>query len=97
MNRTLAVLTLAGLMSSVSPMVCATERPVEETTLPPHAVPGINQPNVVESHKEKADKKGEEAAGSNAGAEAGEMHKEADSAGKPPNDASGKPEGKTGS
>jgi hypothetical protein len=97
MNRTFAVLTLAGLLSSFSFTVCAGERPVEETTLPPHAVPGINQPNVVESHKDKADKKGEEASGSNSGAASEHLQKEVDSTIDSKQGAQKPVEGKSGS
>jgi hypothetical protein len=78
MNRTIAVLAFASLLSTLSISAFATQRPVEETTLPPNEVPGINQSNVPESNAEKANKKGEEAAGSNSGAESGSLKKEAD-------------------
>ena len=48
-----------------------------ETTSPPTAVPGVNQAQAAESNEEKANKKGEEAAGSNSGADAQSLEKEA--------------------
>ena len=67
MNITIVTLMLTGLLSASPLYVQAAEKTTEDATIPPSALPGLNQP---ESNEEKADKKGEEAAGSNAGADA---------------------------
>ncbi|MDI3356015.1 hypothetical protein MO767_16895 [Pseudomonas sp. UYIF39] len=54
----------------------AAEKTTEDVTIPPSALPGLNQP---ESNAEKANKKGEEAAGSNSGADAHSIKKDAES------------------
>ncbi|MNF72637.1 hypothetical protein D3C84_546190 [compost metagenome] len=77
MNRKIAVLTLASLLSMGSFSALAAEKNIHEHTLPPDAVPGVNTPQGPESNEEKADKKGEEAAGSNSGAETHETEKDA--------------------
>lgn len=64
-NRMLLALTLAGL-SSYSLLVLA----ADSSAVPPSAIPGINQGQSAQSHDDKANKKGEEAAGSNSGADA---------------------------
>ena len=74
MNTTIAALMLTGLLSASPLYVQATEKTTEDATIPPSALPGLNQP---ESNEEKADKKGEEAAGSNSGADAHSMKKDA--------------------
>jgi hypothetical protein len=74
MNITLATLMLTGLLSASPLYVQASEKNTEDATIPPSSLPGLNQP---ESNEEKADKKGEEAAGSNAGADEHSMKKDA--------------------
>jgi hypothetical protein len=76
MNTTIAALMLTGLLSASPLYVLAAEKTTEDATIPPSAVPGLNQP---ESNEEKANKKGEEAAGSNAGADAHSNKKDAES------------------
>lgn len=75
-NRTMA-LAFAVLVSSGSLCALAAETTKHETALPPDAVPGIPQGHLVESKEEKANKKGEESAGSNSGADSQSMEKEA--------------------
>lgn len=75
MNSKIAALTLASLLSVCSLYTLAAEKVTEDATIPPSALPGLNQGG--ESNKEKADKKGEEAAGSNSGAESEEIEKDA--------------------
>ena len=69
MNRTIAALTIAGLVSACSLFAFAAEKVTEDAAVPPAALPGINQAQGDESNEDKADKKGEEAAGSNSGAD----------------------------
>lgn len=76
MNITIAALMLAGLLSASPLLVQASEKTTEDATIPPSSLPGLNQP---ESNEEKADKKGEEASGSNAGADAHAIKKDAES------------------
>jgi len=76
MNRTIAALTIAGLFAC--PLYAlAAEKTTEDAAVPPAALPGINQTQGSESKEEKADKKGEEAAGSNSGADSQAMEKDA--------------------
>lgn len=66
-----------GRVIGDSPLyVLVAEKTTEDATIPPSALPGLNQP---ESNAEKANKKGEEAAGSNAGADAHSIKKDAES------------------
>lgn len=75
MNTTIAALMLTGLLSASPLYVLAAEKTTEDATIPPSALPGLN----AESNEEKANKKGEEAAGSNAGADAHSIKKDAES------------------
>lgn len=68
MNRTIAALMLGSLLSA--PLAMA------GSTVPPTGIPGANQGGT-EPREEKADKKGEEASGSNSGAESHETDKDA--------------------
>lgn len=70
MNRTIAALMLGSLLSATAPLAMA------GSTVPPTGIPGVNQGGT-ESRIDKADKKGEEASGSNSGAEAHETEKDA--------------------
>ncbi|WP_415767689.1 hypothetical protein [Pseudomonas sp. ZB1P45] len=76
MNRTMAALTIAGLLAC-SFLALAAEKTTGESAVPPAALPGANQAQGTESKEDKADKKGEEAAGSNSGAESEETDKDA--------------------
>ncbi|MDB5994566.1 MAG: hypothetical protein JWP42_1702 [Pseudomonas sp.] len=69
MNRIIAALTLAGLFSTGSQCLIAAEKTDAGSAVPPSALPGLNSANGSESKEDKADKKGEEASGSNSGAE----------------------------
>jgi hypothetical protein len=75
MNTTIAALMLTGLLSASPLYVLAAEKTTEDATIPPSALPGLN----TESNEEKANKKGEESAGSNAGADAHSIKKDAES------------------
>ena len=70
MNRTIAALMLGSLLSATVPLAMA------GSTVPPTGIPGVNQGGT-ESKEDKADKKGEEASGSNSGAESHETEKDA--------------------
>jgi hypothetical protein len=73
MNRKLTALTLASVLSMCSLSTLATEA-TESATIPAtHPIPS-------ESNEEKADKKGEEAAGSNSGADTESMKKDSGTA-----------------
>ena len=76
MNTTLAALMFTGLLSASPLCVLATEKTTEDATIPPSA-PALNQG--AESNEEKADKKGEEASGSNSGADTHSITKDAES------------------
>ncbi|MGH8385908.1 MAG: hypothetical protein ACRESJ_10480 [Pseudomonas sp.] len=77
MNRKAAVLLFASLLSTCSLFVGAVEKTTTGSSVPPAALPGINQAQGAESNEEKADKKGEEAAGSNSGADSDAAQKDA--------------------
>ena len=70
MNRTITTLAIASLLSTIA-------MAAEKTETPPTAIPGVNQAQGAESNEQKADKKGEEASGSNSGAESHETEKDA--------------------
>jgi hypothetical protein len=88
MNIHIAALTLAGLLSTCSFGVLAAEKTSSGDAVPPAALPGLNQAQGSESNEDKASKKGEEAAGSNSGADSQTLEKDADSS------SSSKDEGK---
>jgi hypothetical protein len=79
MNIHIAALTLAGLLSTCSFGAIAAEKTTSGTAVPPAALPGINQNQGSESNEDKASKKGEEASGSNSGADSQTLEKDADS------------------
>jgi len=70
MNRTIAALMLGSLLSATAPLAMA------GSSVPPTGIPGVNQGGT-ESKEDRADKKGEEASGSNSGAETHETDKDA--------------------
>lgn len=70
MNRTIAALMLGSLLSATAPLSMA------GSSVPPTGIPGVNHGGT-ESKEDKADKKGEEASGSNSGAESHETDKDA--------------------
>lgn len=78
MNRKIVVLGLASLMSICSLHLPAAETTTKGSAVPPAAVPGINQAQGSESNEEKANKKGEEASGSNSGADSETMENESE-------------------
>lgn len=71
MNRLTNALVLTSLLSTCSLYAVA------EDTDPKTALPVDNHAQPKESNQEKANKKGEESSGSNAGADAQTLHKEA--------------------
>ncbi|WP_192564214.1 hypothetical protein [Pseudomonas gozinkensis] len=76
MNISIAAFVLGGYLSAIAPLAIA------GSSTPPAAIPGVNQGGT-ESKEEKADKKGEEASGSNSGAETHETEKDAQTSSKP--------------
>lgn len=70
MNKTIAALMLGSLLSATAPLAMA------GSSVPPTGIPGVNQGGT-ESKEDRADKKGEEASGSNSGAEPHETDKDA--------------------
>jgi hypothetical protein len=72
MNQTITSLAIASLLAMGSFFALAAE-----TTSPSTAIPGVNQAQAAESNDEKANKKGEEAAGSNSGADEQAIEKDA--------------------
>ncbi|MCY1459706.1 hypothetical protein D9M71_771990 [compost metagenome] len=79
MNKKTATLSLVGLLSTCSLYAIAGEKTTAGSALPPAAIPGINQAQGSESNEDKASKKGEEAGGSNSGADAETLEKDAKS------------------
>lgn len=79
MNIHIAALTLAGLLSTCSFGALAAEKTTSGAAVPPAALPGLNQAQGSESNEDKASKKGEEASGSNSGADSETLEKDAES------------------
>lgn len=77
MNRKAAVFLLASLMSTGSLFAFAADKTSSGSAVPPAALPGVNHAQGAESNAEKADKKGEEASGSNSGADTSAAEKDA--------------------
>ncbi|MBV6821594.1 hypothetical protein [Pseudomonas sp. PD9R] len=77
MNKTITALILVGLMTPFSLNSLAAEKSTTGSAVPPSALPGINSAHGSESKEDKANKKGEEASGSNSGAEAQATEKDA--------------------
>jgi hypothetical protein len=75
MNKSIVTMTLASLLLTGSLSSQAAEK--SGTVEAPAVSPGANQANSSESNDEKANKKGEEASGSNSGAEPKETQKDA--------------------
>lgn len=75
MNKRIAIFGLAGLLS-IAPLLSLAAEKTAGSAAPPTAMPGVNHGG---SHakEDKADKKGEEASGSNSGAEVHETQKDA--------------------
>ncbi|WP_346830690.1 hypothetical protein ABDX87_27305 [Pseudomonas abietaniphila] len=71
MNRLITAFVLTGLLSA-GPLLA-----VAQDNDPKTALPVDNQTQPKESNHEKANKKGEESSGANAGAETETLHKEA--------------------
>lgn len=77
MNRKIAAITLTGLLAACPLFASAVGQTADESAAPPTALPGVNQAGKAQSNADKADKKGEEASGSNSGAESHETAKDA--------------------
>ncbi|MFY0731959.1 hypothetical protein [Pseudomonas sp. NFX15] len=77
MQSNIAALIFIGLLSASSTCSLAAEKTTADSTLPPSAMPGLNQAGSAESKEQKADKKGEEAAGSNSGTDSQSTEKDA--------------------
>jgi hypothetical protein len=77
MNRKTAAITLTGLLAACPLFASAVGQTADESAAPPTALPGVNQAGKAQSNADKADKKGEEASGSNSGAESHETAKDA--------------------
>ena len=77
MNRKIAALTFAGLLAVCAFPTLAAGQSTAGSTVPPTAIPGVNQGGGSESREDKADTKGEEASGSNSGADAKATEKDA--------------------
>ena len=75
MNKRMIAIGLASLVSLCPLFSLATEQ-TGGSSAPPTVMPGVNQGGS-QSKEDKADKKGEEASGSNSGAEAHETQKDA--------------------
>ncbi len=77
MNKKIALLSLASLLM-IGPMsASATDKNTAESAAPPNALPGVNHSKSSSAHDDKANKKGEESSGGNAGAQAHETEKDA--------------------
>ncbi|WP_166219693.1 hypothetical protein [Pseudomonas atagonensis] len=76
MNKKIIAFGLVGLFS-ICPLFSMAADKTGGSSVPPSAIPGVNQGGS-ESKEDKADKKGEEASGSNSGAEDHETQKDAD-------------------
>lgn len=81
MNKRMIAIGFASLVSLCPLLSLATEQ-TGGSSAPQTVMPGVNQGGS-ESKDDKADKKGEEASGSNSGAEAHETQKDADSSSDP--------------
>ncbi|MCW8274957.1 hypothetical protein IMF27_03975 [Pseudomonas sp. PCH199] len=79
MNRKMAALTVVALLSSSLLYAFAADTKQQGSPLLPGAIPGINQAHGADSEEDKANKKGEEASGSNSGADSQTLKKEAES------------------
>ncbi|KQZ78625.1 MULTISPECIES: hypothetical protein [unclassified Pseudomonas] len=77
MKRKAAVFLLASLMSTSSLFAFAAYETATDPAVPPAALPGLNQGKAAQSNEDKADKKGEEASGSNSGADTSAAEKDA--------------------
>lgn len=75
MNKQMIAIGLASLVS-LCPLFSLAAEKTGGSSAPPTVMPGVNQGGS-ESKEDKADKKGEEASGSNSGAEAHETQKDA--------------------
>lgn len=79
MNKKIAALVFGSVLVTGSLFAVAAEKTSGESAVPPTVIPGINQSDSSKADDDKASKKGEEASGSNSGAEAQAMDKETDS------------------
>ncbi|MFZ3279809.1 MAG: hypothetical protein WA225_01210 [Pseudomonas sp.] len=77
MIKNIAVLSFASLLLIGPTCAMAAEETNAGSAAPPTALPGVNQSNSKQSNDEKANKKGEESSGGNAGAQPHETEKDA--------------------
>ncbi|WP_434707635.1 hypothetical protein J3P75_17530 [Pseudomonas sp. R1-1] len=76
MNRNIAAISLATLFLIV-PLHASSAETTAGAATPATALPGVNHAESSRDHDEKANKKGEESSGANAGAEPHETQKDA--------------------
>jgi len=76
MNKNIAALSLASLLLIGPACTLAAEETNAGSAAPPTALPGVNSGSK-QSNEEKANKKGEESSGGNAGAQSHETEKDA--------------------
>jgi hypothetical protein len=77
MNKNITALSFASLLFIGPACTLAAEETNAGSAAPPTALPGVNQSNDKQSDDEKANKKGEESSGGNAGAQPHETEKDA--------------------
>ena len=77
MNNKIAALSFAGVLLVGPLCTLAAEKTTAGAAVPPNALPGVNHPQSSRANDEKANKKGEEASGSNSGAQSHETEKDA--------------------
>lgn len=77
MNKKITLLSFASLLLIGPFHAVATENTTAESAAPPNALPGVNHSKSSSANDDKANKKGEESSGGNAGAEPHETEKDA--------------------
>lgn len=76
MNRTIAALSFASLIL-INPLHASAAETTAGAATPATALPGVNHAESSRDHDEKANKKGEESSGANAGSQPHETQKDA--------------------
>lgn len=77
MNKNIMAVSLASLLLIGPACTLAAEKPTADSAAPPNALPGVNSSKSSRANDEKANKKGEESSGGNAGAQPHETEKDA--------------------
>ncbi|MDR9862547.1 MULTISPECIES: hypothetical protein [Pseudomonas] len=77
MNKKIMAVSFASLLLIGPACALAAEKTSADSSAPPNALPGVNQSKSSRANDEKANKKGEESSGGNAGAQAHETEKDA--------------------